>query len=134
MLVSTTLVVMNQEEKRKIYDKTGGHCAYCGNNLVFKNHGKNGTRGSWHIEHVIPKAKGGSNNIRNLKPSCAGCNLEKATKTGSNYKKEFEPKTIGGKVVKAIGAKRGSFGTSHKQVKRKPVKSKPVKRKKKNSK
>lgn len=30
--------------------------------------------GSWHIGHNIPRARGGSNRLSNLRPICADCN------------------------------------------------------------
>jgi len=60
-----------------IYRKTNGYCHICHKKLSLKNHGINGTHGSWHIEHSIPKAKGGTNHLNNLFPACISCNLEK---------------------------------------------------------
>ena len=66
---------------RKIYDKTDGYCHICHRKLSFKNYGKHGSKGSWHIEHSNPKAKGGSDHMNNLLPACIECNIEKSTLT-----------------------------------------------------
>jgi 5-methylcytosine-specific restriction endonuclease McrA len=66
---------------RKIYDKTDGYCHVCHRKLSFQNHGNQGSKGAWHIEHSVPKAKGGTNHQNNLFPACIECNIEKSTMT-----------------------------------------------------
>lgn len=66
---------------RRIYDKTDGYCHVCHRKLSFQNHGKRDTKGAWHIEHSIPKAKGGTDHLNNLFPACIDCNIEKSTLT-----------------------------------------------------
>lgn len=63
----------------KIYRKTDGYCHICHKKLSLKNHGVNGSRGAWHIEHSVPKAKGGTDHLNNLYPACIGCNWNKGT-------------------------------------------------------
>ena len=104
---------------RSIYNKTKGHCAYCGKKLSFINYANYEHRLVWEIDHSIAKAKGGTNYFRNLQPSCVPCNRTKGKTSGTNYKRKFEPKTPGGKIVKALGMKRGSLGSSYRQIKRK---------------
>lgn len=64
---------------QKIYEKTDGQCHICHKKLAFVNYGRNGCKGAWHIEHSIPKAKGGSDHLNNLFPACVPCNIEKGT-------------------------------------------------------
>ena len=64
---------------QKIYDKTDGYCHICHSKLSFANYGNHGTKGAWHIEHSVPKAKGGSDHLNNLYPACITCNLDKGT-------------------------------------------------------
>jgi hypothetical protein len=35
---------------------------------------------TFHVEHVIPRCKGGASNLENLALACPGCNLHKATR------------------------------------------------------
>lgn len=51
-----------------VYQK--GRCANCGIYL----------RGYFHLDHIIPLAKGGTNNRRNLQLLCQQCNLSKGAK------------------------------------------------------
>jgi 5-methylcytosine-specific restriction endonuclease McrA len=62
--------------KNNIWVKTGGLCFYCGCELLPFGQEKN----SFSIDHVIPLAKGGSNEIDNLVPSCRVCNSKKGIK------------------------------------------------------
>jgi len=52
------------------YQKQGGLCWWCGKEL----HNK------YHIDHVIPLSRGGSNYPENLVCACAHCNLSKGSK------------------------------------------------------
>jgi 5-methylcytosine-specific restriction endonuclease McrA len=50
-----------------VFDKTGGLCWHCC-----------ATLGSdWHVDHLHPRAAGGTNDRANLVPSCRPCNMEK---------------------------------------------------------
>jgi 5-methylcytosine-specific restriction endonuclease McrA len=59
-----------------VWEKTNGHCHLCGERLYDDD---------WHVDHVdhvIPKADGGTNEDWNLLPSCSFCNgMKKAAKT-----------------------------------------------------
>lgn len=65
----------------QIYRKTSGYCHLCHSKLPRKNHGRHGTRGSWHVEHSVPRTKGGTDHLNNLKPACISCNLDKSATT-----------------------------------------------------
>lgn len=47
--------------------RQAGRCAICGFPLSPQ----------MHIDHIIPRAKGGSNAMRNLQLVCARCNIKK---------------------------------------------------------
>ena len=48
-----------------IFKKTNGRCSYCGAKAT-------------EIDHIIPRAKGGSNSTYNLTPACRSCNEKKS--------------------------------------------------------
>lgn len=68
-------------ELRTIYDRTSGYCHLCGKKLSFTNYGHAGSKGAWHVEHSVPRAKGGTDHGNNLYAACIDCNLEKGTHT-----------------------------------------------------
>lgn len=57
------------ETREFLLEKWGRHCVYCGIKDV-----------PLQIEHIHPRAKGGSNSITNLTLSCEKCNIKKGTK------------------------------------------------------
>jgi 5-methylcytosine-specific restriction endonuclease McrA len=65
------------ERLNDIYDKTSGRCHLCGKRLSFHNHGCNGRRGAWHVDHSVPRARGGTDHLNNLMPACIPCNCSK---------------------------------------------------------
>ncbi len=68
---------------KKIYAKTDGYCHICHGKLNFSNYGKHAMTGAWHVEHSIPRAKGGTDHLNNLYPACASCNCEKGVSSTS---------------------------------------------------
>lgn len=67
------------QQLKNIYDRTSGNCHICGKKLSFKNYGRPGTKGAWHVDHSRPRAKGGTDHGNNLYAACIACNLEKST-------------------------------------------------------
>jgi hypothetical protein len=67
--------------RRTIYDRTSGYCHLCKKKLSFTNYGRSGEKGAWHVEHSVPRAKGGTDHGNNLYAACIDCNLEKGTHT-----------------------------------------------------
>lgn len=66
--------------RAEVKDKFGGHCAYCGIQL-----GR-----SFHVDHVIPFAGGGPDDIMNFFPSCSHCNILKNCLTLEQFRKTIE--------------------------------------------
>ena len=65
------------ETRQYLLEKWGRDCAYCG---------KPGLK--LQVEHIQPKAKGGSNRISNLTLSCEACNLKKGTQDIKDFLKK----------------------------------------------
>lgn len=63
--------------RRDIYAKCGGACFYC--------HAPLRLAGPWHVEHQLPRALGGLDEIGNLVAACAPCNLAKGDKTAIEF-------------------------------------------------
>jgi 5-methylcytosine-specific restriction endonuclease McrA len=65
------------ETREYLLEKWGRQCAYCGAKDV-----------PLQIEHIHPRAKGGSNSITNLTLSCEKCNSKKGTKDIKDFLKK----------------------------------------------
>lgn len=65
------------ETREYLLEKWGRQCAYCGVRDV-----------PLQIEHIHPRAKGGSNSITNLTLSCEKCNTKKGTKDIKDFLKK----------------------------------------------
>ncbi|TBR61889.1 HNH endonuclease [Westiellopsis prolifica IICB1] len=65
------------ETREYLLEKWGRQCAYCGVKDV-----------PLQIEHIHPRAKGGSNSITNLTLSCEKCNTKKGTKEIKEFLKK----------------------------------------------
>lgn len=74
----------------RVYDKTEGYCYYCGKSLAWKNYGVYGARAAWQVDHSVPLSLGGTDHLNNLVPACIGCNLQKGTQLGRNFKRQFQ--------------------------------------------
>lgn len=66
-----------KRKRRKLLEKSGGVCTYCGVKLSWK---------SCTLDHVIPKSKGGSTLPVNLVASCVGCNNKKGNMTPEEFR------------------------------------------------
>jgi hypothetical protein len=67
--------------RSEIKDKFGGHCAYCG--ILLKAKG-------WHVDHVIPYAAGGPEDINNYFPACKHCNSLKNSYSLESFRRTIE--------------------------------------------
>ena len=84
-------------ERKRVYEKFGGRCAYCGTEL----------KKGWHIDHIRPinrdfkyvrgkgfKATGTcrnpeNENPENLNPSCASCNIMKGSDSLEQFRRKI---------------------------------------------
>jgi 5-methylcytosine-specific restriction endonuclease McrA len=64
------------DDLRALYAEQCGYCAYCGIALHDK----------YHVDHVQPLSRGGSNAPDNLLLTCQSCNLSKGSKTYAEWK------------------------------------------------
>ena len=80
----------SRQELRTIYDKNEGKCMICNKKLAFTNYGMECERGSWEVDHGMPKSRGGVSDMRNLNPVCFPCNREKGDRTTNEMKRWIE--------------------------------------------
>jgi 5-methylcytosine-specific restriction endonuclease McrA len=62
------------ELRAYLLEKWGRRCAYCHQTDV-----------PLQVEHMIPRARGGSNRVSNLTLACEPCNVKKGTKTAAEF-------------------------------------------------
>lgn len=72
---------LTKAERREVYDKMNGHCAYCGSELTMEN---------MTADHVVPLANGGDDIIDNMMPACRSCNHYKSTMTLERFREAVE--------------------------------------------
>lgn len=63
---------LTKAERKAVYNKTGGHCAYCGCELKFED---------MQVDHVAPLngwSKQGTDTLDNMLPACRSCNHYKS--------------------------------------------------------
>lgn len=56
--------------RKMIYDKTDGHCVLCGRKILFED---------MTLDHIIPLAMEGPDEVGNLQSTCKLCNMAKAS-------------------------------------------------------
>lgn len=61
---------LTKTERICVHNKCGGHCAYCGCVLDYKD---------MQVDHVKPLRIGGDDEMSNMLPACRSCNHYKAT-------------------------------------------------------
>lgn len=69
------------ETRALIHAKCGGCCAYCGVPI---------TLGEMTIDHIKPRAAGGTNAHENLNPACRRCNNFKSVFSVGEFRQELE--------------------------------------------
>ncbi|HJC13727.1 MAG TPA: HNH endonuclease [Candidatus Agathobaculum intestinigallinarum] len=75
---------LSRSERIAVFDKTRGHCAYCGCELEFAD---------MQIDHVVPIngwSEQGSDTLDNMLPACRSCNHYKSRSTLEGFRKNVE--------------------------------------------
>lgn len=81
-----------------LLEKHGRKCFYCDKKVS-----------TFEVEHMIPKAKGGSNRIDNLTLSCHSCNQKKGTLTAEEFIKQTLPAEKVAKKLKQLSKEKRLF-------------------------
>ena len=78
----------NNQRIRTIWEKTGGCCHFCGDPVKLSRRGysRAGSDGSWEIDHVNQRAKGGRSGVENYLPACTRCNRLRWHRTGARLR------------------------------------------------
>jgi len=65
---------VTERQRRTVTRRAQNCCEYCGSQADF-------SQDPFSVEHIIPRSRGGGNDLRNLALSCLGCNGIKSTST-----------------------------------------------------
>lgn len=88
-----------KRKQQAVWDKTNGHCWYCGKQLVIGSPSDPESKriiAQWFVmDHVVPKTHGGSDHIHNLVPACWICNSTKGHKTFEQYRLYLSMRQVG---------------------------------------
>lgn len=68
-------------ERRAVYDKLGGHCAYCGCRIAYKD---------MQVDHLVPLRQGGPDDLSNMLPTCRECNHYKRGNSLEGWRRMIE--------------------------------------------
>lgn len=72
---------MNRSLMKAVHIKTGGYCWYCGIEIHPLD--------PWQIDHQIPVAAGGTDDLDNLVPACRPCNRLKSDRDPEQFKESL---------------------------------------------
>ena len=78
-------------EAKDIFEACSGKCFYCYKTLTWANFQK-GTRGAWHVDHLIPVARRGATSPKNGVAACFDCNSKKGDLTHVQFMKKVGEK------------------------------------------
>ena len=62
----------HQNNRKSLYGEQGGYCNGCKHHFELRN---------FHVDHIIPRTKGGTDYISNLQLLCGSCNSMKGTRS-----------------------------------------------------
>lgn len=76
-------MAINKAKREAVYNKYGGHCAYCGREIAYKD---------MQVDHFLPlRAWGiedaGTDDISNLMPACRMCNHYKRANSLETFRR-----------------------------------------------
>ena len=72
---------LTREERREVYNKFDGHCAYCGRQIGIRQ---------MQVDHFLPLRCGGADELYNMVPSCRMCNENKGKYTVNQFRHNIE--------------------------------------------
>ena len=122
---------MRESARRKIFEKTQGHCHFCGDPIEFEKRGWNtDLNGHWEVNHVIQRHKGGSLKTGNCLPTCTRCNRLRWHRTGDSLRNllligligtdEIKRSTQIGKKLEELKQRRLDENLTRRSTKRRP--------------
>lgn len=66
-------MITQAELERQVRERAGNRCEYCGMHQSLQG-------GTFHVEHIVPRCRGGPTSTSNLALACPSCNLHKTNR------------------------------------------------------
>jgi hypothetical protein len=86
-------MMMRSAKRQYAWDLTDGRCYYCGFGLlpdcIFELDGLPALRGNlrlMQVDHIVARARGGSDDFDNLLPACDVCNAQKGDRSTEEFR------------------------------------------------
>jgi len=79
-------MIIRKDIRKHFFNKQNGKCFYCGQNLDEY----------FHLDHKLPKSRGGKFIKENLVASCDFCNMSKSNSTLEEYRERVKKRVING--------------------------------------
>ena len=124
---------MTTPRLRAIFNKTQGHCHFCGDEIILENRGwtEGNLTGYWEVDHVNQRGKGGKASTENCLPACTHCNRLRWHRRGDEIRNlislgliaqdEIKKKTQLGQTLEGKQAKRLEENQKRRKTKSKMV-------------
>ena len=95
---------MTKAQLHAIWQRPSGHCHFCGDPVDFRRRGYRRERidGSWEVDHIVQKAKGGSVKLENCLPACTRCNRLRWHRRGAALRQLLELGMIARREINRI--------------------------------
>ena len=99
----------NKAIREKVYQKYGGHCAYCGREIKYSE---------MQVDHFTPQRNDGNDDISNLMPSCRMCNHYKRAHDLETFRQYIEeiPRKLRNDYIYRIGVVYGNVVEDQKPI------------------
>lgn len=78
--MTTKRKFLSKAIRRRVYEKYGGKCAYCGHPIAYKD---------MQVDHLVALNAGGVDAEENYMPACRTCNHYKSTMTVDKFRAEI---------------------------------------------
>ena len=82
MIPQANKIWLKDSVRRRVYEASNKRCAMCGVEVLFggRNYSPYDPIKSGHIDHIVPRKRGGTNNESNLRLLCFSCNSQKGAR------------------------------------------------------
>jgi 5-methylcytosine-specific restriction enzyme A len=77
----TPRIPIPPEVRKYVFERDLHHCQSCG---------KTATEANLNVDHIIPLARGGKNDLSNLQTLCSTCNQRKRDRLDPRFKRYFD--------------------------------------------